>query len=96
MTQLVGGSARFALGASGHVAGLVAPPNKAKGYWTNDKLAENADEWLEGAAFHQGSWWLDWAEWLQARSGELVAPPPMGSQAYPPLVPAPGTYVLEK
>ncbi len=96
MTQLVGGSAHFALGGGGHVAGIVAPPSKAKGYWTNDKLARNADEWLEGAAFHQGSWWLDWAEWLQARSGELVAPPSMGSQVYPPLVPAPGTYVLEK
>ncbi len=96
MTQLVGGSARFVLGGSGHVAGIVAPPTKNRGYWTNDKLARNADEWLEGAAFHQGSWWLDWAEWLQARSGELVAPPSMGSQAYPPLVPAPGTYVLEK
>jgi len=96
MTQLVGGSSRFVLGKGGHVAGVVAPPDKAHGYWTNDKGASNADEWLEGAAFHEGSWWLDWLEWIQARSGELVAPPSMGSEAYPPLVPAPGTYVLEK
>ncbi len=33
MTQLVGGSAHFALGGSGHVAGIVAPPSKAKGYY---------------------------------------------------------------
>ncbi len=96
MTQLVGGPARFVLGSSGHVAGVVAPPNRAHGYWTNDKLARNADEWFERATFHEGSWWLDWVEWLQARSGERVVPPSMGSQAYPPLVPAPGTYVLEK
>jgi len=96
MTQLVGGSTRFALGSGGHVAGVVAPPDKAHGYWTNDKVASNADEWLEKATFHEGSWWLDWVEWLQARSGELVAPPSMGSQIHPPLVPAPGTYVLEK
>jgi poly[(R)-3-hydroxyalkanoate] polymerase subunit PhaC len=96
MTQLAGGSTRFVLGSGGHVAGVVAPPDKAHGYWTNEKLAAHADEWREGATFHEGSWWLDWIEWLQARSGELVAPPSMGSQAYPPLVPAPGTYVLEK
>jgi polyhydroxyalkanoate synthase len=96
MTQLVGGSAHFTLGGSGHVAGIVAPRSQAKGYWTDNKPASTADEWLEGATFHQGSWWVDWARWLKARSGELVAPPFMGSQTYPPLVPAPGTYVLEK
>ena len=96
MTQLVGGSAHFTLGGSGHVAGIVAPRSQAKGYWTDNKPASTADEWLEGAIFHQGSWWQDWARWLKARSGELVAPPSMGSQTHPPLVPAPGTYVLEK
>lgn len=96
MTQLVGGPAHFTLGGSGHVAGIVAPRSQAKGYWTDNKPAGTADEWLEGAIFHQGSWWQDWARWLKVRSGELVAPPSMGSQTYPPLVPAPGTYVLEK
>ena len=38
----------------------------------------------------------DWAAWLAARSGEMVAPPTMGSEAYPPLEDAPGNYVLEK
>ena len=96
MTQLVGGSSRFVLGQGGHVAGVVAPPEKAHGYWTNDTVASTADSWLEGATFHEGSWWLDWLQWIQARSGELVAPPSMGSEVYPPLVPAPGTYVGEK
>jgi polyhydroxyalkanoate synthase len=96
ITQLVGGSVRFVLGGSGHVAGLLQPPNKGKGYWTNDKPAKGADQWLEGAQQHQGGWWGDWVEWLKARSGELVAPPSMGSAAYPPIIPAPGTYVLEK
>src|SRR6266704_2940862 len=79
MTQLVGGSARFVLGGSGHVAGLLQPPNKGKGYWTNDKPAKSTDQWLEGAQHHQGGWWGDWVEWLMARSGELVVPPSMGS-----------------
>jgi len=96
MTQLVGSPVRFTLGGSGHVAGIVAPRSAHRGYWTDNKPASTADEWLEGAIFQQGSWWQDWARWLKARSGELVAPPSMGSQTYPPLVPAPGTYVLEK
>ncbi len=95
-TQLTGGSVRFVLGKSGHIAGVASPPNKAKGYWTNDKHPKSADRWLETAEFHQGSWWLDWLEWIKQRSGELVSPPPVGSQVYPPIVPAPGTYVLEK
>ena len=94
MTKLVGGSSRFILAGSGHVAGVLAPPKKGKGYWTNDKPAKSANAWLEGAQEHQGGWWADWVEWLKPRSGELVVPPPMGSQTYPPIVPAPGTYVM--
>ncbi len=96
MTQLVGGSARFVLGGSGHVAGILQPPNKGKGYWTNDKPAKSADAWLEKAQHHEGGWWSDWLTWLKPRSGELVVPPSMGSSAHPPIIPAPGTYVLEK
>jgi polyhydroxyalkanoate synthase subunit PhaC len=96
MTQLVGGSARFVLAGSGHVAGVVAAPKTARGYWTNEQPVSNADAWLKGAALQAGSWWLDWVEWLKPRSGQQVAPPAMGSNVYPPLIPAPGTYVLEK
>ena len=96
MTQLVGGSARFVLSGSGHVAGVLQPPSKGKGYWTNEKRAKSPDRWLEGAESHQGGWWADWVEWLKVRSGELVAPPSMGSETYAPITPAPGTYVFEK
>ncbi len=96
VTQLVGGSIRFVLGGSGHIAGIASPPAKGKGYWTNDKPAKTADEWLAAAEQHKGSWWTDWIEWLQPRSGEKVAPPSMGSKAHPPIIPAPGTYVLSK
>ena len=96
ITQLVGGSAHFVLGRSGHIAGVASPPNKSKGYWTNDKPVESADAWLEGAEFHEGGWWTDWVEWLKPRSGESVVPPSIGSRAHRPITPAPGTYVLEK
>lgn len=96
ISKLTNGHVRFVLGGSGHIAGVINPPAKGKGYWTNDKPAANADEWFEGAERHSGSWWADWREWLQARSGAQVAPPSMGSAAHPPIAPAPGTNVLEK
>lgn len=96
ITELVGGNVRFVLGGSGHIAGISSPPAKGRGYWTNDKRARTADEWFAGAEQQKGSWWTDWVAWLKPRSGKEVAPPSTGSDAYPALTPAPGTYVLEK
>ncbi len=96
ISQLASGPVRFVLGGSGHIAGIINSPSKGKGYWTNEKPVANADEWLHSAEQHKGSWWADWLEWLRPRSGEQGAPPSMGSTAYPPITPAPGTYVLEK
>ncbi len=96
ITKFVSGPVRFALGGSGHIAGVINPPSKGRGYWINDKPVENADQWFENAERREGSWWIDWLEWLKPRSGEQVSPPSMGSKKYPPIIPAPGTYVLEK
>lgn len=96
ITQLASGTSRFVLGGSGHIAGIINPPSKGRGYWTNDKPVANADEWFAGAEQHSGSWWTDWLEWLKARSGKQVPAPTVGSEQYPPITPAPGTYVLEK
>ena len=96
ITKFVSGPVRFALGGSGHIAGVINPPSKGRAYWINDKPVENADQWFESAERREGSWWIDWLEWLKPRSGEQVVPPHIGSKKYPPLVPAPGTYVLEK
>ncbi len=96
ITQLASGKGRFVLGGSGHIAGIINPPSKGRGYWTNDKPVKSADQWFESAEHHNGSWWTDWLEWLNPRSGEQVAPPAMGSAKYPPVTPAPGSYVLEK
>ena len=86
----------FTLAASGHIAGMIAPPEKGKGYWTGeDGQYETAEEWREHAEEHEGTWWEDWREWLEQRSGEKIDPPRVGSEQYPPIEEAPGTYVGE-
>ncbi|MGH9116281.1 MAG: PHA/PHB synthase family protein [Acidimicrobiales bacterium] len=92
-TQLLKGECRFVLSSSGHIAGIVNPPNPKSRLWTNTGLVADPDEWLTGATEHRETWWNDWTPWIIDRSGPLVVPPAMGSDAHPPLVAAPGTYV---
>ncbi len=96
ISQLVRGPVRFVLGGSGHIAGVINPPSKSKGYWSNEKPVTSADEWFESAEHHKDSWWTDWVVWLRSRSGEQGAPPSLGSATHTPITPAPGAYVLEK
>lgn len=84
----------FILSESGHIAGIVNPPSKNKyGHWTNETLDQSADAWLEGATKHEGSWWPRWDRWLAPKSGGRVPARAPGTESYPPLAPAPGTYV---
>jgi polyhydroxyalkanoate synthase len=96
-TQLLGSSPRFVLSTSGHIAALVNPPgNEKASYQVNDENPPEAEAWLQGAAKHRGTWWDDWAAWLGERSGDdKPAPQELGSERFPPLGPAPGTYALE-
>lgn len=96
--ELVGGDVNFVLGASGHIAGVVNPPQtKKRNYWTNELLTEDPDEWLARAQSHPGSWWPNWTAWLAERAGSLrPAPTREGSTRHRPLGPAPGAYVREK
>jgi polyhydroxyalkanoate synthase len=73
-TQILGGKSRFVLSGSGHIAGMVNPPDANKYfYWTNEKLPATAEEWFKGAKQHQGSWWKDWIDWLKPHLGPQVA-----------------------
>ena len=97
-TQLLGGTTRFVLSTSGHVAAMVNPPGNPKAtFRTNDEHVDDPNVWLSGAETHQGTWWTDIAVWLDARCGDLKpAPDRLGTAGLPPLADAPGTYVLEK
>ena len=95
---LLGGRRTFALGASGHIAGVINPAGKnRRNYWTNELLPDRADDWLARAESHPGSWWPHWAAWLaRHHGGRRPAPKERGSAAHPALGLAPGTYVTEQ
>jgi polyhydroxyalkanoate synthase len=85
---------RFVLGGSGHIAGIVNPPSANKyGYWSNDKLVDDADAWLSRAKQHTGSWWTDWQQWVDKHGGGKVAARVPGKGRLKALEDAPGSYV---
>jgi polyhydroxyalkanoate synthase len=95
-TQLVKGNTRFVLSSSGHIAGIVNPPSPKARHWTSDENPPDPEVWLAGATEHAGSWWDDWVGWAKAHGGQRRKPPPMGSDSYPPIADAPGSYIHEK
>ncbi len=93
-TQLLSGPVRFVLGMSGHIAGIVNPPSAKKyGYWTNEALPADCDEWFAGAESHEGSWWLDWKKWVQRYNGKKVPARVPGEGDLKVIEDAPGSFV---
>ncbi len=87
---------RLVLSGSGHIAGIINPPQSHKyGYWTDGVSSGDLDRWPDSARFHQGSWWNDWMDWIKPRCGPSVdARTPGGHKQFPPIEDAPGRYVL--
>ncbi|MFQ3787715.1 class I poly(R)-hydroxyalkanoic acid synthase [Halomonas sp. A29] len=92
------GPVTFVLGGSGHIAGIVNPPQRNKyGYWTNEALPDDHEAWLEGAESHEGSWWPHWQQWMTeggyADSDKMVPARQPGEGELKLLEEAPGRYV---
>lgn len=96
-SQLFDCDVEFVLSGSGHIAGVVNPPAKAKyQYWTAPlKPRQSLEEWMSSAKEHPGSWWTHWAEWLAQRSGGFAAPRAAGN-TLGIIEDAPGSYVRKK
>ncbi len=94
--NLLGGTPEFVLSSQGHIQALVNPAGNPKGkYYVNPKPADSPEAWRADAVEHAGSWWDHWTVWLEAHLGRKVnAPVEPGSATYPPIMPAPGAYVL--
>ena len=85
------------LAASGHIAGVVNPPDSGKySHWVNEALPATPEEWFAGAQEMAGSWWPDWQRWVSAQSSETVPARIPGGGALPAIEDAPGSYVMVK
>ena len=93
--RLFGGPVSFLLGGSGHNAGVINPPSANKhGFWINDEMPETAEQWLEGAARNEGSWWPHWqARLSEGGKADKVPARQPGDAALEVIEPAPGSYV---
>ncbi|RJF87247.1 class I poly(R)-hydroxyalkanoic acid synthase [Oleomonas cavernae] len=92
-------NARLVLAGSGHIAGVINPPEANKyQHWINDDLvgAESFEDWLSKATEHKGSWWPDWDRWMSTKSGAKIAARTPGDGKLRVLDDAPGTYVKIK
>lgn len=90
----LGSASRFVLAQSGHVAGIVNPPEPPRrGYWAGPAMAMPAEDWFDRAQPRPGSWWHDWVEWLGERSGDWRLTRYARARECV-LEPAPGSYVM--
>jgi len=93
-TKLLGGENRFVLAASGHIAGVVNPPEGGKySHWINPELPDEPEAWFQGATEIAGSWWPDWQRWITALDKRQVKARVPGDGKLAVLEDAPGSYV---
>ena len=91
----------FVLTTGGHNAGVVSEPGHPHRHYRIGRrptgaLYEGPDAWREKAELRDGSWWPAWVEWLDSHSDARTEPPATGSERFPGLEDAPGSYVHEQ
>ncbi len=97
--KLFAGPVRFVLGASGHIAGVINPPAAGKyHFWTSkhNPLPDDAEQWLESAIQNDGSWWTDWASWVEEQAPDKVPARQPGDGELQVIEDAPGSYVAKR
>jgi len=91
------GPVTFMLAGSGHIAGVINPPQANKYYhYTNKEVPHDVQDWIDSAEYHEGSWWPYWHQWLYRKSGPKVRARIPGDGALEVIEDAPGRYVKMK
>jgi polyhydroxyalkanoate synthase subunit PhaC len=92
-SKLFGGPVRLTMAGSGHIAGVVNPPEKKKyQYWSGGSAATLKD-WIAQAKESPGSWWPDWTAWLASYSGEKMSARDPSAGPLKSIEDAPGSFV---
>lgn len=96
-TKLLKCPVTFTLSGSGHVAGVINHPDNNKySYWKNEDCSKDASVWIDNAKEHTGSWWQDWHQWNNSKSGKLIQAKLSSENKILPIEDAPGSYVKMK
>jgi len=94
----------FVLTSGGHNGGILSEPGHRGRHYRigirrhGDRYLD-PDRWARSHEAKEGSWWLEWTDWLDERStSERVPPPLIGApeRGLAPICPAPGTYVHQR
>jgi polyhydroxyalkanoate synthase len=94
-SSLFGGPVQYVLSGSGHIAGVVNPPDKTKyQYWTNGPAVGNYDDWVETAKETPGSWWPHWQKWIESLDEDRAPARKPGGAALNAIADAPGRNVM--
>jgi polyhydroxyalkanoate synthase len=92
--KLFGGATRFVLAASGHIAGVVNPPDGGKyNHFVNTEMPDEAADWMAEATEVGGSWWPDWQRWVSGFDKTHVPARVPGAGRLKAIEAAPGSYV---
>ena len=93
-SKYFGGDVHYVLAGSGHIAGVVNPPEKKKyQYWTGGKAEGAFQDWLAHATETPGSWWQHWDDWIRAQDSTEVKARKPGARRVKIIEDAPGAYV---
>ena len=92
-SKFFGGKVTYVMAGSGHIAGVVNPPDKMKyQFWTGGAVEGEFEDWAATATETAGSWWPHWHAWIKAEDERMVPARKTGG-AMNSLEEAPGSYV---
>jgi polyhydroxyalkanoate synthase len=93
-SRFFGGDVDFVMAGSGHIAGVVNPPQAKKyQFWTGGKPEGDFEDWIASATEHAGSWWPHWQRWIEDKDDARVPARKPGGRRLRALGEAPGEYV---
>ena len=94
-SQFFGGDVKYVMSGSGHIAGVVNPPDKMKyQYWSGPPATGTFEDWVAHATETPGSWWPNWHSWIESQNSDRVAARKIGGGKVKAIEEAPGSYVL--
>ncbi len=92
-SKFFGGKVTYVMAGSGHIAGVVNPPDKMKyQFWTGGPVKGEFEDWVKKAEETPGSWWPHWHAWIKAQDDRMVPARKTGGTMNS-IEEAPGSYV---